>query len=350
MISLSASRPRATIFQWSLKTGLLVIAIVFCSSTNILADTNPKSSQKKPFVHFIEPLLTVEADAVPIGVLLEKIAYETGIRIRLLGQVDEPVSVSRQSRTVERIIRGLRPDIKTAFQYHTKDPEGRHPKLTDIFIITDPGQKKHAEFKAADHSKKVHVARNPADSENTEREAWIRSMTEADIPQLAEVLLRDADPENRQAAVEILGNLATERNQVETVTELIHQGMKDGDARVRLSAVQSLATRSDGKAVAILKDAILDADPDVRTASLQLMSSLGIMTPVDVLAQGLNDADPRVRMASVPPVADMKNTDTANLLQRAVEDPDKSVREAAQQVISQSRLMNGANEAKDSRN
>lgn len=348
MENLSVSRPNQNVFQWSLRMGLLVIIIAFCSSTHTLADTNKKSSQKQPFVHFNKPLLTVEADTVPIGVLLKRIAHETGIRILLKGQFDEPVSVARSSGTIERIIRGLKPDINTAFLYHAKGPESRHPQLTDIFIITDPSRKKHAEFKGGDRSENLRGAPDSEDLEITEREAWIRSMAKADIPQLAEALLRDADPQNRQAAVEILGNLATGRDQVEAVTELLHQAMKDKDVRVRLTAVHSLATRSDGKAVAILKEAILDANPEVRTASLHLMGSRGMITPVEILALGLKDADPWVRIASVPPVADMENTDTANLLQMALEDPDKSVREVVQRSISQSRLTDGADEAKNS--
>jgi hypothetical protein len=291
------------------------------------AETHPSN---QPLIHFNQPNLTVQADHVPMGSLLEKIARETGINIVLKGPADQPVSVSFSAVPLDLAIRRLLTGASIAFTY-TSSPDGKGTRLTDVFVTMDAGSNTINKFVAnADTPAQGFVpeTNEVEDSATTELSDPPEML---DFKEIEAMLLREHNPEARTAAIQLMGNISGD--DIERATDVLMIALKDNDPDVRVAALTALSAMPEEMAATRMLEAMNDPAPEVRAAAVMIVGSLPLISPVDLLERGLQDEDTRVRTTSIETVAKMESPCVLPLLTAASKDEDASVREAALRAI-----------------
>jgi HEAT repeat protein len=115
-------------------------------------------------------------------------------------------------------------------------------------------------------------------------------------------VLVDVDNKDRWEAIEAVGVLSAEaRPPIKGLLEVLVNGLKDRDARVRAHAAKWIFRRTrQGKEVApFLRDVVADRDAFVRQSAVEALGELGAEARVvPVLTVALLDKDPGVRLAA----------------------------------------------------
>lgn len=316
--------------RWFQVIGQIGVTIVMYSLLCALVEKAETHPNNQLFIHFKQPNLTVQADHVLMGLLLEKIARETGINIVLKGPADQPVSVSFSAIPVDRAIRRLFTGANIAFTYKSS-PDGKGTRLTDVFVTMDAGANTKNKF--------VANADTPAQGFMPETDEVEDSATTelSDPPEMLGIkeieamLLREHNPEARTAAIQLMGNISGD--DIERATDLLMAAIQDYDPNVRVAALTALSAMPEEIAAARMLEAMNDPTPEVRAAAVIIVGSLPLISPVDLLKRGLQDEDTRVRTTSIETVAEMESASILPLLTDALEDENASVREAALRAI-----------------
>ncbi|MDX1411749.1 MAG: HEAT repeat domain-containing protein [Nitrospirales bacterium] len=146
------------------------------------------------------------------------------------------------------------------------------------------------------------------------------------IRAIAEDLLVSADPNEREAGVELLGELYSPE-----VGNLLRQALgQDPDAFVRERAAKALGDIWDPQHIDALADALLkDPDVDVRKSAALAMGEIGAPEAISALQRGLDDRNPEVRESAVQALGDFADSQAISLLRGALADPNAEVRRSA---------------------
>jgi len=312
--------------------GAMAIALLVYSVVCALADKVETHLGNQPIIHFSQPNLTIKADRVPIGFLLEKIAMETGISFVLKGPADQPVSVSLTAISVEKAIGRLFSGANIAMTYKT-NPDGKSVRLTDVFVVMDAGANTQYKFAANSEVSAQEVMSESEEGEDPAAVELCESPEPRNVSQIKAMLLRERNPEARAAVIQLMGNIRGD--QVESATELLMAAMRDKHPGVRVAALTSLSAMPEEMAASGMLQAMNDPAPEVRAAAFRIVGSLPLISPVDLLDRGLKDKDTRVRAVSIEAAAKTESAKVLPLLATATKDGDASVRKAALQAIAE---------------
>jgi HEAT repeat protein len=118
-----------------------------------------------------------------------------------------------------------------------------------------------------------------------------------------QLVLLDVDNPDRWEAMEGIAQIAAEAwPPIRGLTEVLLQGAKDRDARVRVHAVRGL-WRREGQprtVTPLLNDAVSDRDPLVRQTALETLGEMPLDAAViGLLVKAFDDRDPSVRAAGL---------------------------------------------------
>ncbi len=115
-------------------------------------------------------------------------------------------------------------------------------------------------------------------------------------------VLKDVDVKDRWEAIDAFGQISVEvRPAIRGMTEVLVNGLKDRDPRVRTYAARWLfrRTRQARLVVPLLHDGVTDRDPLVRLATVETLGELGAEGKiVELMATALQDRDVSVRLAA----------------------------------------------------
>jgi HEAT repeat protein len=121
------------------------------------------------------------------------------------------------------------------------------------------------------------------------------------------LVLKDVDNKDRWEAIEAMGIIAIEaRPPIRGLTEVLVNGLKDRDARVKVHAAKWLFRRNRQPSVVVpmLREAVTDRDWFVRLTAVETLGELGAEARVvPLLMAALEDRDAGVRLAATEALA-----------------------------------------------
>ena len=307
---------------------LAIAAAVICILC-ALAERAETHTHNQPFISYRQPHLSVEADHIPMGLLLEQIARNTGVNIVLKGPADQPVSVSFKAIPLDQAIRRLFAGANIALTYKSNS-DGKSNRLTDVLVVMDAGSAATVFSNSPDSPAQRDV------SETGEDENPAESGGLPEVPSISEIetkFFTEQNPRTRADLIQLMMNIPGD--EIESATKLLMIAVKDDHIDVRVAALTALSAMPEEMAAGGMLEAMNDPEPDVRAAAVMIVGSLPLISPIDLLDLGLKDTDTRVRVVSIEKVAEMENPSVLPLLAAATKDADPSVREAALQAIAQ---------------
>lgn len=128
---------------------------------------------------------------------------------------------------------------------------------------------------------------------------FVADNTELSLP-ILNLVLKDIDHEDRWEAVEAIGIISMQaRPAIKGITEILLNGVKDRDARVRAHAARWLwrRTRQPSRIVPLIRDLLSDRDAFTRLTAVEILGEMaGQDRSLPLLMQALEDRDLLVRL------------------------------------------------------
>ncbi len=246
-------------------------------------------------IHLDAGLLTLEADSVPLAVVVGAIGERAGFETILVGDLHTPVTASFAKMPVWTALEKLLGDTNRIVVYNEAE------RTEDRVVV-------RLWLLASSDAVRDPVVIAP------EQEAF-----DAD--------LQHSDAKTRSIAVLKLVNAGA----TDEVLEALAQALRgDEDPLVRTRAANALAKLGDERAVPVLESALLDEHGTVRTAVIHALGQIGGESATTALGEMLlQSTDTRERVVATWGLVS-QNTDTAKrYLDAVANDPDKQVRAAA---------------------
>lgn len=237
-------------------------------------------------VWFADGCLTVKAQDVPLGELIDEIAKKSGVTVAKHVALDRRVSLEFHRLPLEQALRRIL----------------RHRSFVLEYAEPVPGQ--------------------PS--------AVARVRTLSILPQGHERYSAKA------AAVRPMTSGPSEADVTARIWEL-QAALASGDAQTREEAVVELGESERAEAVGPLSLALADANEDIREAAVFSLTDIGGAHAAKALDIALADRDPRVREAAVDALGEIGGEVAIALLERALSDKVKFVREAAAEMLDELR-------------
>jgi HEAT repeat protein len=157
----------------------------------------------------------------------------------------------------------------------------------------------------------------------------LRHATDARVAPAVAALLKDPEPEVRQAAAEALGALGDAR----TLDALVAAALDAAQPlEVRLAALRAAGDMNDASVPERLHAAWHDPDAVVRAAMVEIMAQRKPL-PLDSLIFTLADADAKVRAAALEGLREARGPRVEPAVAALLKDPEPAVREAAAETL-----------------
>ncbi|MBR6471435.1 MAG: hypothetical protein IKS83_06530 [Victivallales bacterium] len=161
------------------------------------------------------------------------------------------------------------------------------------------------------------------------------------LPLLAQAA-RDADPEVRSAALQVLGaafdagraaeleRQSKEEAAAEPEEELTEEELKEAETAEKEAEIDETLTEDDNQQIVdVLLAALADEDPDVRAAALDAIKHLDGDIQYTTLQNALGSAYPEVQMGALRLLFKADNKDAMELILAAMESDNEQVAEEA---------------------
>ena len=236
------------------------------------------SAEPELVVEFQNDLLTVQAEEVPLLILLAQIEEKSGIEIELRDEKAAVKAISvdlknlAPARALEEILRGL----NFAYLYSGA-------RLARVIVLPQG------------------------------------AATSQPVP--AAVLNRLRGPQQRTGNMPLTPPAGRKPPA---------QTDEDSRAAAKLEAIEALEDSSDPKSITALADMLTDPSSEVKEAALQALADKKGTGVTESIRKGLNDRDPEFRIEVLEVLADRGDLDS---LRRAKSDPNKDVRERAAELL-----------------
>ncbi len=252
-------------------------------STTAEAKNEATATEKRPqaisgshSVRFANGYLTLRAEEVRLGELLDEIARLTGLTVERYVALEQRVTLQFHRLSLEQGLRRLLRHRSFVFEYAPPAPGEKSSALVarpKVLWLLPQGEEEYAAQRR--------VIERAGGGPSKEKTATLQ------------MALGSEDPENRQQAALALG----ERGRVEAVTPL-SQALADRNKDVRKAAIASLAEIGGAQAAQALQVALADQDPRVREAAVDALGEIGGEIAVGLLQQALADEVKYVRQAA----------------------------------------------------
>ena len=224
-------------------------------------------------------LLSVDAVEVDVAALLAEVARQAGFEFRSSISAPDPISLRFDHLPLDKgllqILSGQ--SYTLAWIDPNAAPGARWP--LSLWILRP---------QAAPDAP-------PVSSPTAPRPIGTPALARPDPADLLVALRTGTPPEREQAAAD-LGQLGRDGS---VATQALAAALADGAARVRLAAIESLATIGGIDAALALEMALRDPAPRVREAAVDALGEIGGSTPLALLEQARTDPVDYVREAAI---------------------------------------------------
>ena len=237
-------------------------------------------------------LVTIECQAAPRGLLLEKLAREA--RFEVSGDLDaRPLTLDLRNQSLESVIAALLEDLPYRAQWSYDAKKDRHDLARLEVGETPPAPEAGAAVAAkakrrdmADALRKQLREQREKESGGEERKAEVAARREERVRSQADLLeqLGSSNPEMRVEAVEELDPEGP------ALTALLEALKNDPDARVREKAAEQGGETDGFMACAGLLDALGDREPAVVIQALASIEFACDETVAPIVAQHCSQA------------------------------------------------------------
>jgi hypothetical protein len=285
--------------------------------------------------------LTVQADRVPLEIVLGAVMGRTGVEIRGLEKVHgKKISARFSDVDLQSGLDSLLVHLDYALEASTSRAGGTRFRVL-ILGQRDPGEGGGLAEVAEAGGLSVRSVNSDRGSTIGAQDAKAAGETHrADVEDLRKALL-DADPMVRAAAAQALAG-----EDPATAAEAV-AGLPEGQkaALSKLQALQQLTQngQADGQAVlSALADALKDTDPALRSFAVQALADRGDAQAVGYLREAFRDLDVAGRMLALESVG--QKDGAQQILEDATQDSDENVRTTATELLKQLGSANAENE------
>jgi len=320
---------------------LLVVVCLLLDAALAYAGTRDRfdGASSRGLIEVTRGLLTVRVEGSPLQNVLEIVARESGVSIRVHATADETVTANLRGLPLDEGLRKILGTRSAVFVYADDLAGVGRPRLVEIHVY--PGSALGADSSPSALPRPPAALRRPADSmegvesgsgaDGAPARAWRGAV---DPPGSAGVaglfdhtLAREQDPAARVRAAWALGKIGGD----EVVAPLAASISADPDATVREAAALSLGKTWKEGAVAPLAQALLeDRRLSVREVAAEVLGETWSEAAVDALARALS-TDPKrsVRENAADALGKIGSPVAVEVLIAALGDAHSTVRESA---------------------
>ncbi len=128
-------------------------------------------------------------------------------------------------------------------------------------------------------------------------------------------------------------DLPYDEDDAEEVDELREVILNDPDPDERVGGILMLSGNEHPDAIATFVRAMADGDAEVRLAAVEALGDYTETLQPNALEPALDDPDPEVRFEAVGIIGDMETSAAYDLVRRALDDPDEDVRALAEGIL-----------------
>lgn len=262
---------------WS-GTGLLLLLGSLVTSAAV-ADNLPGTFD----IEVEGSLVSIRADAAPLGALLDDLADKAGFRMMRFTDPEGAVTIDVVRASLPVALARLLSDHSYQ-HFETGGTEGR--RTSDMLWIMSDGAP--VDLAAIEFLESLLVDGDAQESKQAIRQLHQIASTAA-IRTLS-LALADARESIRRAALAALQQIGNDE-----ALAAIASATADRNAWIRGEAAAALAGDSTASAILYLQQILADADANVRMAAIDSLSELPDEGAVELLSRALQDSDPAVR-------------------------------------------------------
>jgi hypothetical protein len=291
--------------------GSLALLGSFIGAGASLADARPDTQGARASLHVEVDgrLVTVLASAVPIRDVVEEIALQNSLVVVSRDPLVDLVTLELRRVPLSKAIARVLHDH--SFTLQTVQP-------TSIITNTDARYGRLWVFSAAaGQDESASFAFNAPDAYR-DIMRWSHALT-------------DGDADIRLEAVD---KLATHHSD-QSASALAAAALSHSDSLVREEAVFALGEHGDDSGIHVLRQALLDPDANVRQAAVDAFTEIGGDESASALAIVLHDDDVSLREEVVYALGEIGGTTAVSLLAQAQADPESHIQAAATELLDQ---------------
>ncbi|MCX5887124.1 MAG: HEAT repeat domain-containing protein [Proteobacteria bacterium] len=260
-------------------------------------------------VTYQNDLLSVNALNYPLRSILDEIIKQTGLKIMVLGTLDEKISVRVDNLSLDKALSKIIGNKANFVFYYSQKASGEGSPVVQLTEVKVYPQEKggYTVASVTPEAASVQSAVSPAAK----------------------------TPQTTKEAVKKLPEGAAEGADKGKMSEELIGALKSQDGEVRESAAYALAEIGDKKAVEPLIDSLDDENPWVREGAAHALAELGDKKAVEPLIKSLHDDNPWVRESAVRALGTLQDEQAIEPLKELLHDEDKDVSESASEVLKQ---------------
>jgi HEAT repeat protein len=285
----------------------------------------PRAATSDAMVVFEDGRLTLAIHDARWDAVIDAIERQTGIVVRVEGQLDGTVTQAFDRVPLEEALRRLFRDIDHIL-FYAASPDQPAPRLVGVWMLRGEGLRGSAPASVASRDDSTERPTDQAREGLEERlEALARFAEERNVVALRRAVF-DPDEVVQTAA---LGFLAERAPQEAISFLLVTSKSRQPDDRLEaLTLLQRAAFADEKTIVAALTEGLADSDAHVRAYAIQALAERGGPDAMSSLREVLRDSDSTVRMMVIAHVSATEQS--ARLLQEALGDDDESLRLAVE--------------------
>jgi hypothetical protein len=289
----------------------LVLLGSFIGPRASVAEVRPVTQDQRGalYVEVHGQLVTVVAHEISIREVVEEIARQSGLVIVSRDPLADLVTLElRQVSLAKAIGRVLRDHSFTLQSVQpptiTADPDARYGRLWVFSAAAGQDESTSFAFNAPDAYRDIM--------------RWSHALT-------------DGDADIRLEAVDRLAAHSSH----ESASALAAAALSHSDSLVREEAVFALGEHGEDSGIHVLRQALLDPDANVRQAAVDAFTEIGGDESALALAVVLHDEDVSLREEVVYALGDIGGATAVSLLAQAQADPENHIQAAATELLDQ---------------
>ena len=285
--------------------------------------------------------VSVKARGAPIAAVLEEIARQAGLEVRMEGAVAGATTINLDHVSLPKALHWLLQGRNFALQYGARDAGSGSvgglavtPRRGRLWVFSNDGDKSAGQAAADDSPAREdqgdtlerHRFALSSDDPRLRVEA-VSALAEIGGEEASAALaapLLDADPWVRQEAAYAIGATGGE-----TAALTLQAAVADSDMHVRQAAIEALAYADAAASTRVLAVALHDPEPALRAQAVQVLGDLGGGGAIELLHQALNDRDREVRREAIYAFRRVGGDAAAEALRRAMADAHPDMRREA---------------------
>jgi hypothetical protein len=274
--------------------------------------------------------LSVSAERTPLVHILQEIARRTGMEIRSLEALREPVSIRFAGLPLHEGLQQL--PVHSILVWQSVSPGDQRPVLALVCGRGAPASQPALPHEARPDTERPQHEEAPVVEDpqpQAERLAALHAFAQQGNEEVLQEALFDPDPAAQATAWQLL----VKQDRQGAIAALI-EATKSAQGERRLQALQHLyqSDQADAETVlAALSQTLTDEDIQVKGYAIQALAAWEGADTLAYLHQALHDPDPVVRMLVLQQVAQQDRG--LPLLQEALTDADAAVRSLASSLL-----------------